>query len=488
MAQKTQSMKEVVLTVALAVCGKAPKTITPEQYKKILSKTSRRKVKGKKITRDCVNNNLRKGGYARTRLAGQDPRVLKVVKEAYREVQKLPLSEPEAIVMLRERLVIEVAAIARSSGLKELQWSSILDIGRKAKFGKWPNVRLPAAAKKALKEKEPLTDEVIAGFMTEGRSYQEVSLKFTLPLDDVETRLEEGLKGYDLFKGPKNLKGEQTYTAVPETGNDRPLKKVWSHRSSTVPGQPYIACDFPDDFNHRKIRIVPIDSILYGHSDHDSERLAKAIQFIKTSPQTFCYLNGGIIAPVVGGRREVKNALIIQRGQECEELLKPIAHKILWAQQGPQEAQALKSQKFDPLAHLCDRFDVPYFDQPIHADICWRGNIWHIFTIHGRSSAQKKGSKMNALGGITEFQDFTHFYVMGKMGDAMLNENVIVDRDTVNMTLDVKKEYHVFLSDFKKYLGTDTARKGYAPSTKAVMVLYMYPNGDYHVKTRSGDQ
>lgn len=485
MAKDKASMKDIVLAAAVAVCGQPPKTITPEQYAKILGKTRRRKVKGRAITRERVNHHLRAGGYMRALRAGQDPRVKKVIEAAYKEVQKT--EDPATVLLLKERLVNDVAAVARAHGLSPLKWGSIRNVASKEGYGSWPNVSSTAATKRVIKERGEVSDETIARFMNEGRSYREVSLKFTLPIDDVEKRLREGLEGYDLFEGPLNLKSEQTYTAVPKTGNDPKLKRVWSHRASSIPGQPYIGIDFPDDFNHKKLRIVPIDGIMYGHEDFDEQRFRETIRFIQRSPQTFCFLNGAIIAPVVGGKRDVKNALLIERGLQCEELLKPIAHKILWAQQGLPERNALKQQRFDPLKHLCERFDnIPYFTEPVHADICWRGHLWHIFAIHGQSAAQKKGSKLNAIRGVSEFQDFTHFYVMGRLGDAMWNRNVIIDRNTRAMGLQEKEEFHVILSNFLKYLGTDRARKGYAPSTKDTVLLYVYPDGEYHVKTRTG--
>lgn len=477
---KMQPIRDIVLAAAVAVCGKPPKTMTPEQYRKVLQQLSQKKAGGKRISRERVNHHLREAGYRREITAAQNPKVQALIREAYKAVQKT--KDPMEILALREKLIAEAAAAARAHGLAPIGWDSIRDAAQRLELGAWPKVASAALAKK----KEPVTNEKIAAYMSRGRSAREIKLHFMFSDDEVKKLLEKGLEGYDLYPGPQNTMGEQTYALVPSVESGKIPERAWTLRTSTVPGQPYVGIDFPADFNHRKLRIVPLDGIFYGDPQHDAERFKRTIQFIRREPQTFCFLNGGIIAEIRGGKQEERDMLLMERTGEFERLIRPIMHKILWAQQGLEEKRSFRQQQFDPLDHICRRYGIPYYDQPVYADLCWNGHVWSVFAIHGQSNAVVKGAKMNALIRVAEVQGFTNFFVMGHIGDAISNRHVRICRDPVRGKLVPREEFHVILSNFKRYFGTDKARKGVPPSTQDMVVLYAYPNGEYHVKTRTG--
>jgi hypothetical protein len=342
-----------------------------------------------------------------------------------------------------------------------------------------------AATPKAPKERAPVTDDQLARFMTRGRSEAEVAHAFKLDLEEVRKRLAKGFDGYELFHGKKNIAGELMYVAVPTSGNYKVQDKAWKWESQKS-GQPYGMVSFPDDFNHQKLRIIPLDGILFGDPAHDDERFDAVIKKIARTPNTFCFLNGDIVAEIKGGKREVREQLLLDRAVEFGKKMRPIAHKILWAQQGCLEARSLLHQGFDPLEHFCGKYDVPYFREPVYVDLTWKEQLFTIWAMHGHSTAQVKGAKMNALRRPALVHEYTHFMAMGHVGDAITNRTIKVCRDPVLGRLVPREEFHVILGNFKKYFGTRAARRGETPPSNEIIVFYLYPNGEHHVKTMSG--
>lgn len=333
-------------------------------------------------------------------------------------------------------------------------------------------------------KREPPTEEAIAAFMTCGRSVDEVAKKFHLSREDAQRWLEGGLKEYELFVGPNNLRGEQTYVAVPKFGNVKVSERVWTFQRQKD-GQPYGVVSFPDDYIHRKIKIVPLDSILFGDAAHDEKRFENVIRKIARSPNMFCFLNGDIIAHVTRGKKDMKEQILLERCVEFARKMKPIAHKILWAQQGCLEERAMRMQSFDPLQYFCEFYEVPYFMEPVYIDLIWRDHIFTFWAMHGHSTAQVKGAKINALRRPAKPHEYTHFMLMGHIGDTIWNRVPKLIRNPVECKLEAKEEFHVILAAFKKYFGTRAARRGYIPSSNSDVVCYVYPDGEHHVKTMS---
>lgn len=330
---------------------------------------------------------------------------------------------------------------------------------------------------------EAKSDEKIAAFMINGKSPTEVARKFGLAEDEVQARMAKGFDGYDLFKGPLNIAGEQTYTAVPRVMNGKIPERVWKWIRSSRPDNPYGAIIIPDDFAHKKIRIIGLDGIFYGDASHDAARFDETVKEIARSPNTFCFLTGDAIGEITGGKKDEREQALLARAVEFDRKLRPIAHKILWAQRGCTEERAVKYQRFDPLQHFCVKYEVPYFTEPCYIDFDWRGHTFRFWVMHGHSTAQVKGAKINALRRPAQIHGFTHFIIMGHVGDAMWNRQVKIIRSPIEARLRAREEFLIILGNFKRYFGTRAARRGDSPPSNDVIKLYLYPDGNHHVKT-----
>lgn len=338
---------------------------------------------------------------------------------------------------------------------------------------------------------EVSTDSVI-DFLSRSRTLFEVADKFSV--DVVEARvLIDSLEAlnYDIFRCLDENHEELSFIAVPKTVGSKELSKIpkraWSWTNNDAK-QPYGTIKFPDNYKAQKIRIIPLDGIFYGDKSHDAQRFDSVIDRIQNEDGTFCFINGDVISNVRNKDKDTKEALVLKRSSDFMKKLLPIAHKILWAQQGCLESQLLDSQGFDPLYYISSRFNIPYFTEPAYIDVWWNKNLFTIWSMHGYSSATQKGARLNALRNSAFIHEWTHFLISGHVGDAMWNRTIKVCRDPLKGQLVPREEFHVILGNFKKYFGTYSACRGVLPPSMETIGLYIYPDGSHHVKTDPGKE
>lgn len=328
----------------------------------------------------------------------------------------------------------------------------------------------------------------LAEFLARNRSINDVVAKFDLKPKAAQKAIRDLQKfGYDVFAGPLDFHEEATYVAVPKSELNvkqiHQTKRIWSWEMSKSK-QPYGMVKFPATFSQPEIHIIPIDGILFGDVAHDEERFDRVLEYISTHDNTFGFLNGDIICEIKGGSVADREKRRLEITAKFIEKMGPVAHKFMWAQQGCLERRSMHSQGFDPLAYCCERLNIPYFTEPCYIDLVWAGRgLFTFWTMHGYSTAQTKGAKMNSLRRPAADRDATHFVITGHVGDAIWNPSPKIQRDTERGRLVECEEMHCILGNFKKYLGSDAARKGHSPSSLDTLILIITAEGKHHVKT-----
>lgn len=326
--------------------------------------------------------------------------------------------------------------------------------------------------------------DALAAFLARRHTLNEIANEFDLTEVQAENAVQSlPAVGFDVYASVQN--GQPAFVAVPGTKADtdkiRTQKRLWSWQAS--PDQPYGVLRFQSSFQPAKVKIVPIDGILFGDAAHDSKRFDALITWLQDDPAAFAFLNGDIIAEVTEGSREERDAALMDRTQEFVAKMASVAHKIMWAQRGCLEERSLKKQGFDPLEYFCVRLGIPYFHEPCYIDMYWQNNLFTVWAMHGASTAQLKGARMNALRRPAVMHDWTHFLVGGHVGDAISNRSIKICRDPVAGKLIPREEFFVILGNFKKYLGTRAAQRGFAPPSIDSLVLCLYPDGAHHVRS-----
>ncbi len=315
-------------------------------------------------------------------------------------------------------------------------------------------------------------------FLVKSRTIEEIIKKFKIEISEAKELLESLPKGYRLITQLNEVR-EKTFILLPNLDLEVELKpKIWEYILQKD-GEPYVVIDFSkakstDKWN--KINIVPISDAHIGDPGHDEATFDEYLNWIANNDEVFAFFNGNIFKKFT--KAEQKDGVISARFSELKKKLARISHKILWAQAGTNEA-ACEKLGFDPLEMICKDFDIPYFDEPVYVDILWKGHTFTFFCIHGRSQAQTRGGKFNAALRPLAFQDFTMFTIMGHIKDKIVNPITKIQRDAENFTLKKLAPIVIVCPGFKKYFGSEEARKGYKPPSIGTVSCRLHSDGTY---------
>ncbi|MBU1179767.1 hypothetical protein KJ885_02395, partial [Patescibacteria group bacterium] len=161
------------------------------------------------------------------------------------------------------------------------------------------------------------------------------------------------------------------------------------------------------------------------------------------------------------------------------EILRPLAHKCFLTIPGNHEYRTLKHTDLEPLKlAICDPLEIPYFSEPVHLDIFWRGNVFTFFLQHGRGGGSTKGGKLNAASRPLSVNEHTMFTVMGHVHDPNSVKNIKrcleFERDgekrVVNMQTVERVEHVVICPAMYHFYGTYASEAGYHPVAKDVSI------------------
>ncbi len=328
-------------------------------------------------------------------------------------------------------------------------------------------------------KKKDLAQEIFK-FLLKPCTLSQIMDHFKVPQEEAEKILGQIPDGYKLHTD-QNVFGKPIYYFRKKIEVSGLQERIWvSQRHKT---KPYIVIDFPAMPKWKKINIVPISDVLFGGPECDMDLFDQYIGWLLSEDHAFAFLNGDILAPVPkrGLPKDEYDHLMF--AYQLQIKIAPVAHKILWAQQGDEEEKVYQKENVDPLQSVCEEMGIPYFNEPVYADVCWNGHIFSFFCFHGRTSALLKGTKINAALRPRDFQEHTMFTVMGHAGDGMSKEVVRLCQDPVNFQIIEGREYYLICPSFRKYFGSPNAKKGYPPLSKGALSCRIYANGNYQVSS-----
>lgn len=323
--------------------------------------------------------------------------------------------------------------------------------------------------------KEQIEEKDFIDFLLQSKTKREILEKFKNSDEkEVDNLLAEKHDDFRLVV-QFNVHNEKTFLFVPVDPTKIVLKpRIWKYRRQKD-DQPYIVVDLPDS-DWKRVKIIPISDVLFGSRLHDAPLFEEYVNWIARNPQVFVFLNGDIFAyqKYIGS--------LIGANSRLRFKISRIAHKILWALQGDEERKNKNRRGgFDPLEDMCAGFGIPYFEEPVYADVVWKKNIFSFYCIHGFTTSQTKGGKINAAIRPLDFQEHTMFMVMSHAKDSLTKQTIRVCRDPVKFDL-LEKEQHVIISPgFSSYFGSPWALKGYSPPSKGTVSCNLESDGDYYI-------
>lgn len=342
-----------------------------------------------------------------------------------------------------------------------------------------------ASRPRAAKPEIRILPERFIAFLLKDRTATEIEKEFELSRDELDGLLKTLKPENFSLRKQTNANGEDIFRFLPQGTRDM-KPRVWTSIKEAT-GKPGVAIIFPDKLGWKKIRVIPISDVLYNDnaSDHDRAGFEERINWIGREPHVFCFLNGDIFKKPKKEDRDSFDFYVY----DLIEKLRPIAHKILWVQQGCQEEdiENLSGIGYDPLEIVCKELGLEnYFKAPIYAEIHWEGHIFTFFCIHGSSSARKKGSKVNAVMQLLEFLEWTMFIAYSHIKDSLNKKRDKILEDRVNFRLLTDRKQYIFICpSFRKYFFGEEAKKGIAPPSRAQIDCILKSNGDYHLHPSS---
>lgn len=327
-------------------------------------------------------------------------------------------------------------------------------------------------------------DTKIRDFLLTGRTIAEIARHLHCRVDEAEEILRDVPEGYELWTTHDHT-GQAVYTFFPAIAEVKLQKPVWKFQRQPD-GQPWFWYQFPDT-DWKMIKVVPIADVHYGHRQHLSQEFIEHIEWIKKTPNVFGFLPGDLmenaLGDSIGGAVYESDKAPRKQVHDLIDLLAPIAHKILWALPGNHEDRTKKHAGIDPMEWLCDKLNIPYVDDAVHATIWWRGHCFNFFNWHGTSGSQLKGTKLNAVQRPAKFMEHVHFIIMGHLHDKITNPVPVIVRNYKTFTLELKPQYLVLCPSFLGYFGTYASKAAMEPGINGVTACEIYPNGEYKTDT-----
>lgn len=354
-------------------------------------------------------------------------------------------------------------------------------MAKKVGKNKKPKVKKTANHPPAGNPAPRILPERFIAFLLKDRTRSEIVKEFKMSEGEIDGLLQSLKPENFSLRKQTNANGEDIFRFLPQ-GTKEMKPRIWTSVKEAT-GKPGVAIIFPDKLGWKKIRVIPISDVLYNddEKDHDRTGFEERINWISREPHVFCFLNGDIFKKPAKGERDSFDFYVY----DLIEKLKPIAHKILWVQQGCQEEKIenLECINCDPLETVCKELGIEnYFKAPIYAEIHWEGRIFTFFCIHGTSSARKKGSKLNAVIQLLDSLEWTQFIAYSHIKDSIVKKKDKIVEDRVNFKLLTDRKQYLFICpSFRKYYFGEEAKKGIAPPSRAQIDCTLYANGDYHL-------
>jgi len=302
-------------------------------------------------------------------------------------------------------------------------------------------------------------------------------------------------EGMMLFEQRDEI-GQPVFKAVMTSASPQLSERIWGVWHSEE--QPYVWVQFPQNFSADRIKIAPLSDVHFGARAHQTKRFLDYVEWIRKSPHVFTFLNGDMIENAIDG--SVGGAAYesimtpseqlwgSRRGEPgIIDILRPISHKIFWCQPGNHEWRTWKKANIDPTRIIARELGIPYFSEPVYADILAWGHRFTFFVQHGSSGSATKGGKMNAASRPALWQEATHFICMGHVHDSMANPVTRLVRERTfdnsgkltGFRLVEKTQYIVVFPSFHSYFDSYGARAGYAPGSWGTVTCTLYNDGSY---------
>lgn len=181
-----------------------------------------------------------------------------------------------------------------------------------------------------------------------------------------------------------------------------------------------IKCDLP---YFDSIEILPLSDLHIGDSLCDYRLVLERIDYIKSTPNCFCILDGDLMDTAIAssiGDTYAANLQPMEQLKRCVEIFEPIKDKILAVLPGNHENRVYKSDGLDITEIMCTQLGISERYSPTTALVFvrfgkngkGRKQVYTIYVTHGSGGGRKEGGKVNRAADLAAIVD-ADIYVMG---------------------------------------------------------------------------
>jgi len=241
---------------------------------------------------------------------------------------------------------------------------------------------------------------------------------------------------------------------------------------------PELVVTVPDDWPH--IIIAPLYDVHMGHSLHATKAFLRHLEWLKREDHVLTFNGGDMVENVVlgspGADTQVKTP--DKQIEEAGDLLRPVAHKFLFAIPGNHEARTMRVAGFDVAKTLAKEMGVKYFTDFCFCTIKWRGNNFRLAAHHGTGAAQTPGGQRNAARKDMPWLE-ADIYWTGHLHQPMVDLIYRVDHDqsATGASMFTRQSFSIVSPSYLQYFGGYAAAKRYAPGAIGLIRVTLREDG-----------
>ena len=243
-----------------------------------------------------------------------------------------------------------------------------------------------------------------------------------------------------------------------------------------------IKCDLP---YAEVIEIHPMADLHIGDSVCDFKSIMERIEYIRTTPNAYCILNGDLMDTAIAssiGDTYGANLQPMDQLKQCAKIFEPIKDKILAVLPGNHENRVYKSDGLDMTEIMCSQLGIASRYSPTTALLFIRfgrntshgGNRKHLYTAyvtHGSGGGRREGGKVNRLADLASIVD-ADIYIHAHTHLPLVFKESFFRVSGSNSSVSLVDKLFVNTAASLNYGGYGD-RIGYKPSSKKSPVIYL---------------
>jgi len=244
-----------------------------------------------------------------------------------------------------------------------------------------------------------------------------------------------------------------------------------------------IKCDLPFA---EVIEIHPMADLHIGDSMCDFKSVMERIEYIRTTPNAFCILDGDLMDTAICssiGDTYGANLQPMEQLKMCVKIFEPIKDKILAVLPGNHENRVYKSDGLDMTEVMCSQLGIPEKYSPTTALLLIRfgtssgkthnrPQLYTGYVTHGSGGGRKEGGKVNRLADLASIVD-ADFYIHSHTHLPVILREGFFRTSPSNSSVAMVDKLFINTAASLNYGGYGD-RNGFKPSSKRSPVIYLH--------------